>query len=1686
MKTPLLSIFLILSIAGFCQTNNSWIDYSKTYYKFKVGATGLYRISQASLSAIGLGNTSVDQFQLWRNGEEVRIYTTATSGALGSSGYIEFWGIMNDGKKDTKLYLNTDFQMSDHYSLVSDTASYFLTVNNTGGNLRFTNTANNVTGTLLTPEPYFMNTRGVYYNNRINPGYAAVVGEYVYSSSYDMGEGFTSNGIAPGQANALYELIDNLNVYPSGPALTFRIAASGNSLSSRNVKVTMSNTVVLDTQMDYFGYTKKEVNNIPSSALPNPDNVLINIQNTSSNILDNMVVSFIELTYASKFKFNNAKNFSFELPATATGNYLVIENFNNGSSAPVLLDITTGSRYTGDISTAGQVKFVLPPSAVTQRKFILVSQDASNVNNITTLVQRNFINYSIPSNQGNYIIVSHPALYNNGSGINYVEQYRAYRNSAAGGNFSAKIFDIDQLNDQFGYGIKNHPSSVKDFIQFAKANFTQAPQFVFIIGKGVCYYDYWLVRNNSNADKLNLVPSFGNPASDIRLSASYNSLVPEIPIGRLSVVNGDEVGHYLAKMKQYEQLQASPSQTFAEKGWMKNVAHLIGGKELGENDLWSIYMNNYKRVIEDTLYGGHVETFSKVSTAAVQLIANKRIEEFMNEGISMITYFGHSSANTLEFNLNSPESYTNVGKYPFFNVNGCTAGNNFTADTMRLYGNKTLSEKYVLANQRGSIAFLASTHLGVPPFLNNYQTQFYRETGINSYGSSAGIIMKKVTQNLDGTNQQLDFFTRIHLEEMNLHGDPALKINPHAKPDYLIEDPMVKISPSFISVAENNYNVNLKMYNIGKAINDSIVLEVKQVYPAGTSQVLYRQKIKAFYYSDSLSLSVPIIATRDKGLNKLVITIDADNKVAEMSETNNTISKDFYVFEDEARPAYPYNYAIINVQNQKLFASTANPFSPVKQYVMEIDTTELFNSPSKVIKNITAAGGILEFDPGFNYTHNRVYYWRVAVVPSSGAYHWNTFSFIYLANSIPGFNQSHYFQHLKSDTSSISLQANNKWKYSTVVNSIYSNNGVFPTAASAGTDFTIKVNGANTTKSVCGTGNIIINVFDPVTLKPWSNAVGATGLYGSDQICGMDRITNFQYNILDINKRNSAIAFLDMIPDSFLVVIRNTSGSGMASNTYASDWLADTSTFGSGKSLYHRMKSQGFAEVDSFNRPRAFIFIYQKNIPAFGPQWVFSTGILDKVDISTAYRTPDTLGIITSPKFGPALAWKEMHWGGSSEEANSKDNPVVDIIGIDRNGVSSVLLSVNKNTPDVDISSINANTYPYLQLKMRNMDSVSLTPYQLSFWRVNYDPAPEGALAPNLFFTSKDSLALGDKLSFGIAFKNISQPAFDSIAVKVVVIDKNNTSHIIQVPKQKPLLSGDTATLRFTIDTRDYTGANILFVEFNPDNSQPEQYHFNNFLFKNFYVKGDVFNPTLDVTFDGVHILNRDIVSARPHILIKLKDESKFLALSDTSLLKVQIRMPDNTIKTYRFDNDTVKFTPANLANGDNVATIDFTPLLSGDDEEYELIVSGKDASGNKAGELDYHVIFRVVSKPMISNLLNYPNPFTTSTAFVFTVTGTQPPQNMRIQILTITGKVVREISSNELGPIHIGRNITEFKWDGTDMYGQKLANGVYLYRVLTNLNGKSLDKFKDTDDNTDKYFNKGYGKMYFLNTNKY
>jgi hypothetical protein len=894
------------------------------------------------------------------------------------------------------------------------------------------------------------------------------------------------------------------------------------------------------------------------------------------------------------------------------------------------------------------------------------------------------------------------------------------------------------------------------------------------------------------------------------------------------------------------------------------------------------------------------------------------------------------------------------------------------------------------------------------------------------------------------------------------------------------------VSPAFISIAENSFKVDAKFMNIGKAPDRNIVVEIKRLYPDQTSKVVYRDTIKGIRYADSISVNIPIDPVKDKGSNKITVTIDADNNVDEFFETNNSVTKELIIFEDEARPIYPYTFAIINQPNTKLFASTANPFSLSKQYRMEIDTTELFNSPLKASNTINSSGGVLEFNPGITFTDNTVYYWRVGAVPSSGNIKWNASSFIYLANHDAGFNQSHLYQNFKSTAQNIYLDsASRSWKFSGAVHNLFAKNGIFPTAAQQEGDLTISVDDDPFIRSACVGRSLVFNVFDEKTLQPWKN-VDANGnslfLYGSGSAscaANASRKNNFEFSYMSSQSRKLMADFMDTIPVGAYVVVRSFDYSN--GQIFSEMLKSDRALFGS-NNLYDKLLNAGFAALDSINQPRAWILIYQKGVNSFKPKYVFSNGIYDNVSVSADVVVSGKNGDIFSPQFGPAKAWKEFNWDGLSLETPTKDVPTVDIIGITFNGTADTLYNdISLSQKKVDISAINARQYPFLQLHLHNTDTVDYTPYQLKFWNLTYDPVPEGAVAPNIYFKMKDTLGAGEPVDFQMAFKNVSITAFDSLKVKAIITDHNNVQHVLPVIKYRPLNSNDTLNVKLFIDSKQFIGSNSLYIDVNPDNDQPEQYHFNNFIYKNFYVDIDSLSPLLDVTFDNVHILNNDIVSAKPDIMIRLKDESKWILLNDTSLIKLQVRYPNGNIRSFNFNNDSVQFVPATQGTSTgNTATVNFKPFFT-EDGDYELIVSGTDKSSNQAGVVEYRVGFKVINKPMISNMLNYPNPFTTSTAFVFTVTGSEVPQNLKIQIITVTGKVVRDITKEELGPLHIGRNITEFKWDGTDQYGQKVANGVYLYRVVTNLNGKSLDKYKSENDDTDRYFNKGYGKMYLM-----
>ncbi|HMF71862.1 MAG TPA: hypothetical protein VK616_10320, partial [Flavitalea sp.] len=480
MKRIFTLLLILCGLNGWAQQyNNEWIKFNQTYYKFQVGVSGLYRISKTALDNAGIGNTPVEFFELWCQGKMVPFYPSIASGILPADGYIEFYATANDGKADKDLYRSPAYQHTDKISLISQNASYFLSINTSQTGFRYNQQPNDPDASVLPVEPYFMFTAGAYFQNMINLGFAAIVGEYVYSSSYDKGEYWSSSPFTP--SAPLSHGLSNLLVYSSGPQSYLKYGTSGNALNARHIRVSVNGTLVNDTLMDYFNDINATIP-IPTSLISS-NTASLQFANTSAVGTDRAVASYYEIIYPRQFDFLNAANFGFDLPAKASGYLLEITNFNYGSVAPVLYNTTTGARYTGNISVAGKVRFALPGSGAPS-KYLLLSEDASNIRSVPALTPKTFVNYALGANQGTYLVISHSSLFNGSTGNNPVNDYAAYRQSAAGGGYTAKVIEIDELVDQFAFGIKKHPLSIKNFLRYARAKFTSPPKFVFLIGHG--------------------------------------------------------------------------------------------------------------------------------------------------------------------------------------------------------------------------------------------------------------------------------------------------------------------------------------------------------------------------------------------------------------------------------------------------------------------------------------------------------------------------------------------------------------------------------------------------------------------------------------------------------------------------------------------------------------------------------------------------------------------------------------------------------------------------------------------------------------------------------------------------------------------------------------------------------------------------------------------------------------------------------------------------------------------------------------------------------------------------------------------------------------------------------------------------------------------------------------------------
>ncbi len=94
-----------------------------------------------------------------------------------------------------------------------------------------------------------------------------------------------------------------------------------------------------------------------------------------------------------------------------------------------------------------------------------------------------------------------------------------------------------------------------------------------------------------------------------------------------------------------------------------------------------------------------------------------------------------------------------------------------------------------------------------------------------------------------------------------------------------------------------------------------------------------------------------------------------------------------------------------------------------------------------------------------------------------------------------------------------------------------------------------------------------------------------------------------------------------------------------------------------------------------------------------------------------------------------------------------------------------------------------------------------------------------------------------------------------------------------------------------------------------------------------------------------------------------------------------------------------------------------------------------------------------------LDHVLNYPNPFTTHTTFMFEHNRPYVPLDVQVQIYTVSGKLIKTISEKITMD---GYRSDELQWNGLDDFGDKIGRGVYVYRLRVKTNdGQYADKFE-------------------------
>jgi hypothetical protein len=1740
-KGFLLLLTLLLSASAQAQSGpfgNEWIVAGQPYYKLKVWRDGMYRLDYSYLQSLNATGVAPTRFQLWRRGKEVAVYQGGNQNTLDATSYLEFYGQRNDGALDREFYKNPADQANRYYSFYTDTAAYFITWGSRAGK--------------RVAQP--VAAGGTPHAWRLQTALKLVVNGYVQGPT----EGFvhlpwleSSEGFFSGTTGEYSVRTDSLlRAIPTqagAPTIQAEICLVGGSVPG-----SVGGTAGLHTtsvQAEQPGGTRRPVGTLvfrdydvvrgtytiqPAEVINGTVGVYaIAVGQRTASPYDVWRYSYLKVRAPQQnvwFSDRHSTWFQNDSLLAGTATYEV----DNVPSTVVGYDIQDPWNVQRIAPTAAQTlgstgrRFVFPSatSAATHRLY-LADAAVWLTPSVARRVNFRTINPAAP----NYVIITHPQLMKAAGTVpNAARAYANYRASVAGGRYDTLMVTAPLLYDQFHYGERSVIALRHFALWMLSASPAAQTKYLLLLGKalgpgtqpGQSYVlnGGGIVASNTSRilgeQGMDLVPCSTASTSDNFLTSDWpnNNFVAKMATGRIPATTPQEVMNYLAKIQQHEEKLLTYN-ALDPQLWRKNIVHLAGGASNDEFTEFGGYLNGYARRVPRPLLGGTVTTFRKNTTQ--QFIVPLNIATELNNGLSVITYFGHGAPNYFNLdigNINDPATgYNNVGRYPIMMYNGCIAGDfGFNTDNFGI--------NWMLAPQKGSLGMMAQACDAYSYLLDPAQDKMYELLFNNPtwFGQPVALVYNEMARQMQSRAAFLpptpaspndSWAGPEQLLSTTWMADPALRLYAPAKPDFIASNAtlsLAPLAPATTITPTTPFVLKIGVSNPARITTDSVQVRVTRTYRPGggrATETLTRTYRQAWARDTTYTFN--LINSGDVyGDNTFKVELDYANKVAELDETNNTATITYSFLKGGITLLTPTEFAIVNTNRPRLTAQNNDAAAAVRAYDFQVDTVASFNSGALKQSLNLSGPAIVSWQPPALVgakADSVVWYWRVRFsTPLAGEDgSWQQSSFRVITAAVAGgWSQSHHAQFQRDQLSTVAVAApSGRWRFADQRQAV-----AFLTIGGGGIGSGSTFNIANgygiRTDLIappflgdCGTNspNLLLTVLDGQSLKRISVPGGtySTCGIGTQQFYHFGSTTG---DTLD-NLNNSAarqqqlITFLTNVPNGSYVALVSMNRLRYAAFPAALR-TALTTLLGSQLAASGQLRNGEPWALLAKKQASGGTLVHEQ-----GPDRTLAQpGYNQLVSFVDTVRAPSQSGRVLSTRIGPAKEWQALFNVIKRESATSAYT--LRVLGIDANSVATVL-QPDVKTKTYSLAAVPAATYPYLQLEVTLRDSVNRVPPQLKQWLVTYKGLPEGTVRRDLVAASSyDPATLAaqatndGRLRFPVVFQNIGGIDFAvPLTTRIDLINASGVSVASNTIVAPRLLKADSSmTVNVTLNVVGKFGTLTPVVTVNPvTNRQPELYFFNNTLtLAPFTIIDRNVPPTLDVAIDGRHVLNGDLVSPRPAISIQLKDDDRLRHIKDATAFTVLLQRPGSVTSTLvnTVGNPEVQFTVDSTSQVGTVARLDFQPgkTTELDNGIYTLQVQGRDPSNNAAGTQTYQVKFEVIKESTITNVFPYPNPVTSKARFVFTVTGQELPRDMKIQIMTLTGKVVREIFMSELGPLHIGNNITDYAWDGTDQYGDRLANGTYLYRV--SLNDPS-EKFSHRHTAGDQAFKKDWGKLVLL-----